>query len=89
MQHRVRSLPVVFEIDNGSGGVSRVHCAGDYLEVLRGMKLLRCQSLPQNATALQGGNHAIAEDCAGRPSVVGAGHGGGVGDVLCGEGAGQ
>lgn len=46
MQHRVRSLPVVFEIDNGSGGVSRVHCAGDYLEVLRGMKLLRYQSLP-------------------------------------------
>lgn len=47
------------------------------------------RSLPQNATALQGGNHAIAEDCTRRPSVVAAGHVGGVGDVLCGSEAGQ
>lgn len=59
MQHSVRSLPVIFEIDNGSSGVNRVHCAGDYHDVLRGMKLLRRQSLPQNVAAFQGGNHAI------------------------------
>ena len=53
MQHSVRSLPVIFEIDNGSGGVNRVRCADDYHEVLRGMKLLRRVSLQQNATMSQ------------------------------------
>ena len=45
--------------------------------------------LPQNAATKQGGNHAIAEDCGRRPSVVGAGHVGGVGDGVRGSEAGQ
>jgi len=93
MQHSVRSLPVIFEIDNGSSGVNRVHCAGDYHDVLRGMKLLRRQSLPQNTTTQKERNHAILGTGAGdtdrRLPAVAAGHVGGVGDVPCGEGAGQ
>jgi hypothetical protein len=45
--------------------------------------------LPQNATALQGGNHAIAEDCTRRLPAVGAGHVGGVGAGVRGSEAGQ
>lgn len=45
--------------------------------------------LPQNATALQGGNHAIAEDCTRRPSVVAAGQPAGMGDGVRGSEAGQ
>lgn len=47
------------------------------------------RSLPQNATALQGGNHAIAEDCTRRPSVVAAGQPAGMGDGVRGSEAGQ
>lgn len=89
MQHSVRSLPVVFEIDNGSGGVNRVHCAGDYHDVLRGMKLLRRQSLSQNNAISKVVNHAIAEDTGCRLPAVGAGHVGGVDHGVRGSEAGQ
>jgi hypothetical protein len=45
------------------------------------------RSPPQNATALQGGNHAIAEDCTRRPSAVGAGQYDVLRDMQSGEGA--
>ena len=41
--------------------------------------------LPQNAATKQGGNHAIAEDCTRRPSVVAAGQPAGMGDGVRGS----
>lgn len=43
--------------------------------------------LPQNATALQGGNHAIAEDTDRRLPAVGAGQYDVLRDMQSGEGA--
>lgn len=45
------------------------------------------RSLPQNATALQGGNHAIAEDTDRRLPAVGAGQYDVLRDMQSGEGA--
>lgn len=47
------------------------------------------QSLPQNVATKQGGNHAIAEDCSRRPSVVATGRSAGMGDGVRRSEAGQ
>lgn len=84
MQHS--NLPPVIRTFIGRNGNEIEICRhGTWADLCRNY----VNRLPQNVATKQGGNHAIAEDCAGRPSVVGAGHGGGVGDVLCGSEARQ
>lgn len=86
MQHS--NLPPVIHVFmfNGQPVNVRRACGGSYEDAAAAFVETM---LPQNAAIKQGGNHAIAEDCSRRPSAVPAGHGVGVGDVLCGSEAGQ
>lgn len=78
---RHSELPPVLDVIVVDGYEIAIHYAGTWADLCRNY----VRSLPQNSATKQGGNRAIAEDCTRRPSVVGAGHVGGVGDVLCGS----
>lgn len=87
MQHSNRLSPVIHVfMFNGQPVNVRRACGGTLDEAAVAFV---DTMLPQNAATKQGGNHAIAEDCTRRPSVVAAGHVGGVGDGVRGSEAGQ
>jgi hypothetical protein len=87
MQHSNRLSPVIHVfMFNGQPVNVRRACGGTLDEAA--VAFVETM-LPQNAATKQGGNHAIAEDCTRRLPAVGAGHVGGVGDVLRGSEAGQ
>ncbi len=83
MQHSNRLSPVIHVfMFNGQPVNVRRACGGTLDEAAVAFV---DTMLPQNAATKQGGNHAIAEDCTRRPSVVAAGHVGGVGDGVRGS----
>lgn len=84
MQHSSDLPPVIraFVVD---GNEINIRYRGTWGEMCRNY----VKSLPQNNAISKVVNHAIAEDCGRRLPAVGAGHVGGVGDVLCGSEAGQ
>lgn len=87
MQHSNRLSPVIHVfMFNGQPVNVRRACGGTLDEAAVAFV---DTMLPQNATALQGGNHAIAEDTDRRLPAVAAGQPAGLGDVLCGSEAGQ
>lgn len=83
MQHSGRAFPVI-EVDGLSFNVRRKG-GGTLGELAAAYTQEIIKSLPQNNAISKVVNHAIAEDCACRPSVVGAGHVGGVGDGVRGS----
>ena len=86
MQHS--NLPPVIHVFmfNGQPVNVRRACGGSYEDAA--VAFVETM-LPQNNAISKVVNHAIAEDRARRPSAVGAGHVGGMGDGVRGSEAGQ
>ena len=80
MQHS-SDLPPVLGTYVVDGNEIRIRYRNTWDEMCRNY----VNRLPQNNAISKVGNHAIAEDCSRRPSAVGAGHVGSVGDGVCGS----